>query len=87
MRLRLMGILLISLKTVGCLHTTLPSPDSEYGRQGLLALQEYQQQRYHVPLNFLADWQNQINHLLAQEEAARRRLSDEVRETLVQLSV
>jgi hypothetical protein len=65
----------------------LPSPGAEYGRQGLLALQEYQQQRYHVPLNFLDDWQNQLNHLLAQEEAARRKLSDEVRETLVQLSV
>ncbi len=65
----------------------LPSPGSEYGRQGLLALQEYQQQRYHVPLNFLDDWQNQINHLLVQEEAARRSLSDEVRERLVQLSM
>ena len=65
----------------------LPSPGTEYGRPGLLALQEYQQQRYHVPLNFLDDWQNQIDHLLAQEEVARRRLSDEVRETLVQLSI
>ena len=65
----------------------LPSPGSEYGRQGLLALQEYQQQRYRVPLNFLDDWQNQIDHLLAQEEAVRRGLSDEVREKLVQLSL
>ncbi len=54
---------------------------------GLLALQEYQQQRYHVPLNFLDDWQNQINHLLAQEEAHRRELPGEVKKTLVELSI
>ncbi len=64
----------------------LPSPDSGYGRDGLLALQEYQQRRYGVPLNFLDDWQNQINHLLAQEEAYHRELPDEVREALVELS-
>ncbi len=65
----------------------LPSPRSGYGLQGLLALQEYQQQRYGVPLNFLDDWQNQINHLLIQEETYRRKISDEVRETLVRMSI
>ncbi|HEU5383819.1 MAG TPA: hypothetical protein VFV38_51120, partial [Ktedonobacteraceae bacterium] len=50
----------------------LPSPSAGYGRTGLLALQAYQQQRYGVPLNFLDDWQNQIDHLLAQEEAHQR---------------
>ena len=65
----------------------LPSPSSGYGLQGLLALQEYQRQRYGVPLNFLDDWQNQINHLLAQEEAQRRDLTDDTRETLIQLSI
>jgi hypothetical protein len=64
----------------------LPSPDAGYGLHGLLALQEYQQQRYGVPLNFLDDWQNQINHLLAQEEAYRRELPGEVRNVLVELS-
>ena len=64
----------------------LPPPDSGYGRDGLLALQEYQQQRYGVPLNFLDDWQNQINHLLTQEEAYHRELPEEVRKTLVELS-
>ena len=64
----------------------LPSPDSGYERDGLLALQEYEQQRYGVPLNFLDDWQNQINHLLAQEEAYHRELPDEVRKALVELS-
>src|SRR5579883_2417760 len=63
-----------------------PSPDSGYGLHGLLALQEYQRQRYGVPLNFLGDWQNQINHLLAQEEAYRRELPGELKEALVQLS-
>jgi hypothetical protein len=64
----------------------LPSPDAGYGLHGLLALQEYQQQRYGVPLNFLGDWQNQINHLLAQEETYRRELPGEVRNVLVELS-
>jgi len=62
----------------------LPSPRARFGRDGLLALQEYQQQRYNIPLNFLDDWQNQINHLLAQEEAYRRELPDAVRERLIQ---
>lgn len=64
----------------------LPSPSSGYGLHGLLALQEHQQQRYGVPLNFLDDWQNQIQHLLVQEEAYHRVLSGNLRETLVQLS-
>jgi len=64
----------------------LPSPRSGYGLSGLLALGEYQQQQYGVPLNFLDDWQNQINHLLIQEEAYRRELSGNLREVLVQLS-
>ncbi len=63
----------------------LPSPDTGYGNSGLLALQEYQQQRYGLPLNFLDDWQNQLHHLLAQEDAYHREISDDVRETLVQL--
>ena len=65
----------------------LPSPSSGYGWSGLLALQEYQQQRYGVPLNFLDDWQNQIHHLLIQEEASRRELSNDLRKALVQLSI
>jgi hypothetical protein len=65
----------------------LPSPLSGYGLHGLLALQEHQRQRYDVPLNFLDDWQNQINHLLSQEEAHRRELSGDLREALIQLSI
>ena len=53
----------------------LPAPGAGYGLHGLLALQEYQQRRYDLPLNFRDDWQNQINHLLAQEEASHRELS------------
>ncbi len=64
----------------------LPAPDIGYGLDGLLALQEYQQQRYSIPLNFLDDWQNQLNHLLAQEEAYHRELSSDVKETLMNLS-
>ncbi len=64
----------------------LPSPRSGYGLDGLLALQVYQQQRYGLPLNVLDDWQNQINHLLLQEEAAHRELSGEAKEALLQLS-
>jgi hypothetical protein len=65
----------------------LPPPSSRYGMEGLLALQEYQQQRYGAPLNFLDDWQNQINHLLAQEEAHHRELTNDTRETLRRLSM
>ena len=62
----------------------LPAPHVGYGRDGLLALQAYQQQRYAMPLNFLDDWQNQINHLLAQEEAYHRELCGTMREALTQ---
>lgn len=65
----------------------LPSPDARYGMDGLLALQEYEQQQYGVPLNFLGDWQNQIQHLLAQEEAYRRTLPDEQLKILAQMSI
>lgn len=65
----------------------LPAPASGYGRDGLLALQAYQQQRYGMPLNFLHDWQNQINHLLSQEQAYHHRLSDDVKQILRQRSV
>jgi hypothetical protein len=53
---------------------------------GLLALQTYQQHRYGLPLTFIGDWQNQINHLLAQEDAHQRTLSAETKEKLTQLS-
>ena len=62
----------------------LPPPASGYGLNGLLALQDYQQQRYGVPLNFLDDWQNQIDHLLAQEEVHQRQLSQESKDVLLQ---
>ena len=64
----------------------LPSPSSGYGLDGLLALQEYQQHQYGVPLNFLDDWQNQINHLLAQEETYQRQLSEDLKQALIKLS-
>jgi hypothetical protein len=59
----------------------LPPPASGYGRDGLLALQDYRQRSTGLPLNFLDGWQNQINHLLTQEESYQRSLSD----TLVQM--
>ena len=65
----------------------LPTPDEGYGMEGLLALQRNLQQHYGLPLNFLDDWQNQIMHLLQQEEARHRLLPEDVKQTLVQLSV
>jgi hypothetical protein len=47
----------------------LPAPQCQYGRAGLEALQAREQQRRGLPLNFIGDWQNQIDHLLRQEEA------------------
>ena len=35
----------------------------------MIALEEAEQRRLGLPLNFIGDWQNQINHLLLQEEA------------------
>lgn len=46
----------------------LPPPICGYGETGLAALQAMEQQRRNLPVNFIADWQNQIDHLLLQEE-------------------
>ena len=47
----------------------LPAPTCHQGEAGLIALQEAEQRRLGLPLNFIGDWQNQIDHLLLQEEA------------------
>lgn len=65
----------------------LPAPNAGSGLHGLFALQEYQQQRTGLPLNFLEDWQNQINHLLTQEEAHHRELPEDVRVVLRGISL
>ncbi len=46
----------------------LPPPVAYCGHWGLLALERYEQQHYGLPLAFLGDWQNQLKHLLSQEE-------------------
>jgi hypothetical protein len=51
----------------------LPPPTCQHGKQGLIALQGAEQRRRGLPLDFIGDWQNQIDHLLFQEEAKRRR--------------
>lgn len=65
----------------------LPPPEQGYGLDGLLALQEYEQQRYKLPLNFRDGWQNQIDHFLAQEEDYQRPISDDLIQTLKQISM
>lgn len=47
----------------------LSPPVCGYGEIGLAALQAMEQQRRNLSLNFMGDWQNQIDHLLLQEEA------------------
>jgi hypothetical protein len=47
----------------------LPAPSCHYGELGLVALQAFEQKRTDLPFNFMSDWQNQLNHLLYQEEA------------------
>jgi chromosome condensin MukBEF ATPase and DNA-binding subunit MukB len=64
----------------------LPAPSLDGGRAGLFALEEYLQRRCGLPLNFRADWQNQIDHLLEQEEARRRVVPSDVVEALRQMS-
>lgn len=50
----------------------LPSPQCQHGKPGLEALQAREQQRRGLPVNFIGDWQNQIEHLLRQEESKRK---------------
>ncbi len=47
----------------------LPPPAYHNGKWGLQALQVAEQRRSGLPLNYLGDWQNQVDHLLLQEEA------------------
>ncbi len=51
----------------------LPAPACRHGKEGLVALQEAEQKRRGLPLIFSGDWQNQITHLLLQEETKHRR--------------
>lgn len=46
----------------------LPAPACYHGEWGLRALQAYEQQRTGLPFVFIGDWQNQVDHLLWQEE-------------------
>ncbi|MGH2496618.1 MAG: DUF6036 family nucleotidyltransferase [Ktedonobacteraceae bacterium] len=50
----------------------LPPPASHNGVCGLSALEEAEQNRTGLPFTFTGDWQNQIDHLLLQEEAKHR---------------
>lgn len=52
----------------------LPAPTYTNGKWGLLALQQFVQQQTRFPFNYIGDWQNQIDHLLLQEEAYHRPL-------------
>lgn len=42
------------------------------GEWGLLALQTFEQRRTGMPFSFIGDWQNQLDHLLWQEESRHR---------------
>ncbi|HEY4034739.1 MAG TPA: DUF6036 family nucleotidyltransferase [Ktedonobacteraceae bacterium] len=52
----------------------LPPPAYCYGKWGLVALQDAEQRRTSLPLTFLGDWQNQMDHLLQQEAAKHHQL-------------
>ena len=47
----------------------LPAPAAYQGRWGLVVLERQEQRRSGLPLSFRGDWQNQLNHLLIQEES------------------
>lgn len=53
----------------------LPAPTSHNGKYGLIALQEAEQRRRRFPFTFVGDWQNQIDHLLRQEEAKHHQVA------------
>lgn len=46
----------------------LPPSAFHNGEWGLLSLQTFEQKRTGMPFSFLGDWQNQLDHLLWQEE-------------------
>lgn len=50
----------------------LPSPDEMYGELGLRALAEFERIRRGVRYNFLSDWQNQVEQLIAHERLRQR---------------
>ncbi len=50
----------------------LPPPAFHNGEWGLFALQTFEQRRTGMPFSFLGDWQNQLDHLLWQEETRHR---------------
>jgi len=60
----------------------LPPPAYHDGKWGLVALQEAERRRSGLPLNYIGDWQNQVDHLLRQEEAYHREATGAVRELL-----
>src|SRR5438270_3895743 len=60
----------------------LPLPAYHVGNWGLLALQEAERGRSGLPLNYIGDWQNQVDHLLQQEEAYHREATDAARQLL-----
>ncbi|HEU0002081.1 MAG TPA: DUF6036 family nucleotidyltransferase [Ktedonobacteraceae bacterium] len=53
-------------------NRSLPAPACHNGMSGLIALQEAEQKRTGLPFTFTGDWQNQVDHLLLQEEAKHR---------------
>ncbi len=53
----------------------LPPPICHNGEWGLTALQAFEQKRTGLPFFFTIDWQNQLNHLLYQEETHHRVLT------------
>ncbi len=54
----------------------LPPPACHNGICGLIALQEAEQKRTGLPFTFTGDWQNQVDHLLLQEEAKHHPIKD-----------
>ncbi len=50
----------------------LPPPTYHNGKWGLAVLQQLEQRRSSLHLNYLDDWQNQIDHLILQEETYHR---------------
>lgn len=50
----------------------LPKPDELHGELGLRALEHFEQARRGVRYNFLSDWQNQTDQLIAHERLRRR---------------
>jgi len=56
----------------------LPAPLCQHGHTGLMALERREQHRRGIKVNLIADWQNQVDHLLSQERKKKHHMASSI---------